>query len=215
MSAVVVRLPSLAAFEGAHSILEALPDGLLMCDTGGRISYANARMEQMSGYGQAELLGMLVDLLVPERLRTMHERDRMRFSAQPRTRAMGTALDTRLLRKDGSEISVQIQLSPARIGGARGVLASVRDARETTQAELLIRRHEEFLMLLVDREAIAMEVNAVMIHTLFGIGLHLQGAAANTTDPRARKAMEQAVAELDQAITEVREHIFRDIEIPS
>jgi signal transduction histidine kinase len=67
---------------------------------------------------------------------------------------------------------------------------------------------------LVDREAIAMEVNAGAIHTLFGIGLHLQGAAANTSDPGARRLIEQAVADIDQAIAGVREHVFRHIEIP-
>ena len=50
VSAVVVRLPSLVVFEDAHSILEILPDGLLMSDALGRIAYANTRMEQMSGY---------------------------------------------------------------------------------------------------------------------------------------------------------------------
>jgi len=127
---------------------------------------------------------------------------------------MGTALDTRLLRRDRTEVAVRIQLSPTRIGGERGVLALVRDPLQWTQADQLVRQHEDLLMLLVDREAVAMEANAGVIHTLFGIGLHLQGAMANTIEPGAKVAMQQAVTDIDEAITEMREHLFRHIDIP-
>ena len=127
---------------------------------------------------------------------------------------MGTALDTRLLRRDGSEVPVQIQLSPVQIGGEEVVIAAVRDDREPTDAEGLVRQHEDVLMLMVDREVFAMKANAGVIHSLFGIGMHLQAAATNTTDPQASRAMEMAVAEIDLAIAEVREHIFRHIDIP-
>jgi PAS domain S-box-containing protein len=211
---VVVRLPSLAVFEDPLSILEALPDGVLVSDAASVITYANVRMEQLTGYEQAELLGLSVDLLVPERLRRTHERDRVRFSAHPNHRPMGGGLDTRLLRKDGTDIPVQIQLTVTRIDGKPGVMALVRDLGEATGAERLVRQHEDVLMLVADREVIAMEANAGVMHTLFGIGLHLQAAAANTTDPRASRAMEMAIADIDLAIAEVREHIFRHIDMP-
>jgi signal transduction histidine kinase len=127
---------------------------------------------------------------------------------------MGGGLDTRLLRKDGTDIPVQIQLTVTRIDGKPGVMALVRDLGEATGAERLVRQHEDVLMLVADREVIAMEANAGVMHTLFGIGLHLQAAAANTTDPRASRAMEMAIADIDLAIAEVREHIFRHIDMP-
>ena len=121
---------------------------------------------------------------------------------------MATGLDTRLLRRDGSELPVQIQLTPAEIGGERGVLAAVRDIRDRTEAERLRIERHEVLSLIADRERIAVEANAGVIHTLFGIGLHLQAAVQDATGT-SRKAMERAIAEIDQAITEVREHVFR------
>ena len=115
-ASVVVRLPSLPIFEEAESILEALPDGMLMTDARGRITYANVRMEHMSGYDRRELLDTSVDLLVPKgRACTVTNVDR--FNCEPRTRPMGTKLDTRLLRSDGTELPVQVQLSPIEIGG--------------------------------------------------------------------------------------------------
>jgi len=200
-----VRLPALAA----DPIAEGLSDGLVMTDLLGRITYANERMARMSGYPRADLLGMSVDLLVPEPIRIAHGHQRFRFHAEGRTRPMGARLDTRLLRKDGTEHAVQIQLSPAEIGGERGILAAIRDVAEVTRAEQLLRDHEHVLTIVAERERIAVEVNAGVIHTLFGIGLHLQAVVEHTRDEGARKAMEGVVEELDRAITELREHIFR------
>ena len=89
------------------------------------------------------------------------------------------------------------------------MLAAVRDVREPTEAEHLLREREDAVMLTVDRETIAMDVNAGVIHTLFGISLHLQSSAGTTFDQRARNVMEKAVEDIDEAISEVREHIFR------
>jgi signal transduction histidine kinase len=47
-----------------------------------------------------------------------------------------------------------------------------------------------------------------VIHTLFGIGLHLQGASEGATG-RVKLAIDRAVADIDQAITEVRDLVFR------
>ena len=118
-ASVVVRLSSLAIFEEAESILEALPDGLLVTDPRGTIMYANVRMEHLSGYDRRELVGTTVDSLVPEGLQATHHDQRERFSVEPKERPMGTGLETRLLRSDGTELPVEIQLSPAEIGGYR------------------------------------------------------------------------------------------------
>ena len=63
--------------------------------------------------------------------------------------------------------------------------------------------------MLLDREQIARDLNAGVIHTLFGIGLHLQSAAANAPDDGVRRVMEEAVEEIDLAITQLRQDVFR------
>jgi two-component system, sensor histidine kinase PdtaS len=65
--------------------------------------------ERLFGYSRQELIGQSVDLLVPQRVR---QRDRMAFIADPGVRAMGAGRELFALRKDGSEVPVELGLTP-------------------------------------------------------------------------------------------------------
>src|SRR5207302_3443687 len=53
-------------------LFESAPNGVLVADDNGLISLLNAQMERMFGYSRAELDGLSVDVLVPERFRKGH-----------------------------------------------------------------------------------------------------------------------------------------------
>jgi PAS domain S-box-containing protein len=126
-----------------RGLVDALPDGLVIADEGGRIVYANRQLEEMSGYAASELRGMHIEGLVPERMRPLHERHRGRYLAQPSLRPMGAGLHIVLRRKDGSEIPVDISLSPLATSGIHVVLAAIRDVSDRREAEERLRRSEE------------------------------------------------------------------------
>ncbi|HEV7678871.1 MAG TPA: PAS domain S-box protein [Candidatus Dormibacteraeota bacterium] len=126
-----------------RGLVDALPDGLVIADDEGRIVYANRQLEEMSGYSAAELRGMHIEALVPERMRPLHERHRGRYLSQPSLRPMGAGLQIVLLRKDGGEIPVDISLSPLDTPGTRVVLAAVRDVTDRREAEERLRHSEE------------------------------------------------------------------------
>ena len=75
---------------------------------------ANPRAEELFGYSSQELIGQPVEMLVPARFRGGHPRHRENYSAAPRTRQMGAALNLFGLRKDGTEFPVDIMLKPMR-----------------------------------------------------------------------------------------------------
>lgn len=95
-----------------RAAVESSPSGLLMVDSAGRIVLVNRQVELLLGFTREELLGQPVEMLVPERYRGQHPAFRTGFLADPRIRAMGHGRDLFALRKDGSEIPVEIGLNP-------------------------------------------------------------------------------------------------------
>ncbi len=130
--------------EPGHSIelrlraaVESAPSGLLMVDPQGRIVLVNREIERLFGYSREELMGTSVDLLVPERFRSGHVGFRAEFVAAPRARAMGAGRDLFGLRKDGSEVPLEIGLRPVVTEEGMFVLSSIVDisARKVAEAE--------------------------------------------------------------------------------
>ena len=126
-------------------LVDAAPDGLVMVDDQGLILLVNRQAEEIFGYDRGELLGLPVETLIPPDLRSVHTAHRTRYRADPRVRAMGTGLDLRGYRKDGTEFPLEISLSPLRTGGQLRVIAAVRDVSERKAAEARAREIQEVL----------------------------------------------------------------------
>ncbi|HEV8547868.1 MAG TPA: PAS domain S-box protein, partial [Polyangiaceae bacterium] len=115
--------------------LEAAPTGMLMVDEAGHITLVNVQLERLFGYAREELLGQSVEMLLPARFRGGHAALRSDFFARPITRWMGEGRDLFGLRKDGSEVPIEIGLNPLSIAGRNYVLSSVSDASARRLAE--------------------------------------------------------------------------------
>jgi PAS domain S-box-containing protein len=118
-----------------HELIENAPDAILQVDSTGKITIANRTAEQMFGYSMDELIGMEVDILVPSAARAGHAARREAFEAARVTRPMGPGLDLRALRKDGSEVPVEISLSPTQTENRVYITAVIRDVTERKRTE--------------------------------------------------------------------------------
>ena len=123
------------AEERFRRVVESAPNAIILVGQDGRITLVNAQTEKLFGYGRDELVGQLVDILVPERFRGMHGGYRSSFFANPSVRAMGAGRDLYGLRKDGREFPVEIGLNPIQSDEGDLVLTSVIDITERKRAE--------------------------------------------------------------------------------
>lgn len=195
------------------AVLDAAPDAMLIVDRQGRIVLANTLTEQMFGYTRQELLGQKVEALVPSRFRAKHPGHRSGyFSGDPHVRPMGAGLELLGLRKDGSEFSVEISLSPVETPDGMMVISAVRDVTARKGAEDKFRALLESApdaMVIVDQRGKIVLINSrteelfgYPRHELLGYsvevlvperfhGQHSQHRASYFADPRQRPMGEE------------------------
>jgi PAS domain S-box-containing protein len=116
-------------------VVEAAPNSMLMVGVDGRIALVNSQTEKLFGYDRGELLGQKMEMLVPERFRALHLSHRANFFDAPTVRAMGRGRDLFGLRKNGTEVPIEIGLNPITTAEGRFVLASIIDITERRRAD--------------------------------------------------------------------------------
>lgn len=120
--------------------IDAAPTAMLMVDTTGTIVLANQQMENLFGYEAKELLGMNVDFLLPERFRGHHPMFRQQFINAPQARRMGAGRDLYGRKKDGSEVPVEIGLTPVVTIEGTFVISSIIDISERKRNQNLLEK---------------------------------------------------------------------------
>ncbi len=130
------------------SLLDALPDVTLIVDEQGAIVFANAQALPVMGYTPSEMLGLSYERLLPERYREAHANHHKRYFNQPILRPMGAGLPLIAERKDGTEISVEISLSPIATDQGTLVICALRDISERQKIEAAFQGDERFQLFL-------------------------------------------------------------------
>ena len=109
-----------------RTLFAAYPDALIVADASGAIVLANPAAAGLFGYTNQELVGLNVDALVPDAIRPRHAAYRGAYAHNPQPRPMGTGMELVAKRRDGSEVMVEISLSPLQNLGLPLVVAAVR-----------------------------------------------------------------------------------------
>jgi PAS domain S-box-containing protein len=130
------------AGEQVRLALEAAPTGMLIMSSTGAVVLVNTQIEVLFGYAREELLGKNIDMLVPERFRTNDPAHRNAFFAKPARREVGAGLELFGLRKNGSEIPIEIGLTPFHTSEGDFVISSVVDVSQRREND---RIRNEFI----------------------------------------------------------------------
>jgi PAS domain S-box-containing protein len=133
-----------------QNLLEAAPDAIVIVNGSGRIEIVNAQTERLFGYPRGELLGLPVEILVPDRFHGKHAHHRHSYAHSPKPRAMGAGLDLYGRHRDGTEFPVEISLSPIETRQGTLISSAIRDVSERKQFELKLRESEQRFRVLVE-----------------------------------------------------------------
>ena len=170
-----------------RSLFVAYPDGLLLVDHAGAIVMANPAAAHLLGYEAGELGGMPVEALVPDAIRPRHAAYREAYARAPRSRPMGTQMELVARRKDGSEVMVEIALSPLQGHGVPLVVAAIRDigAYPRVRQALQRARYAEHLAQLGRLAVDAREPQALLdqVPLIASDALEVESAVVYLLDP--------------------------------
>lgn len=187
------------------ALLEGAADATLVVDWDGVIQHANRRTAEVLGWKPSELLGLPVEVLVPESARAVHAHHRSRYASNPRPRMMGGGLELVAVHRDGREIPVEIALSPQVTEHERLIVVSVRDVSERVSITHQLSATAAKLAVVDERDRIARDLHDNIIQRLFAAGLHLQASLGR---PDQDQRLVGVIDEIDEAIKEIRTIIF-------
>ncbi len=155
--------PNGEAYLGMQQLLESAPVAILVVDHHGQILYVNTRLEEMFGYRREELLGQLVELLMPLRFHDIHQHHRAQYMKSPHIRSMGSGMDLEGRRKDGSEFPIEAGLSHISMGDEVVILTTITDISKRKEIETnLERRVEERTREIERRQRISDELRDIL-----------------------------------------------------
>jgi len=117
--------------------------GIIVADQRGHIVSVNRLARLLFGYPDNELIGQLIEVLVPTQVSQYHERLRQSFNADPQVRAMGHNRDLHARRKDGSVFPVEISLSYFRMDDELYAVAYIIDITFKKEAERELLDHRD------------------------------------------------------------------------
>ena len=120
-----------------RSLFESSSLGIVAVDKDSNIVMANPALAKTFGYEPAELLGLSLNVLLPERYQSLHVHYLQHYYRQPLERSLNHGLNLRGLHHDGSEFPLDITLSYLRLAGDTVAVAYIADISERERQEQL------------------------------------------------------------------------------
>lgn len=119
----------------SRSVVEMADDAIITIDSEGVIVSWNQGAQRLFGYSAHEAIGEKLTLIVPERFRQSYQVGLQRVAATGKSTISGTAVEMPGLRKDRSELPVELSLSRWESGEGTFFTSIVRDVSRRKRAE--------------------------------------------------------------------------------
>lgn len=128
-----------------YTQLENLTDAIIHVNERGIIIYNNPMAEKCFDYGEGELIGKTVELLIPEKHRQLHRLYRQKYTQMPRTGDMRDVINVFGQKKNGEAFPVSISLSTLYSEQGIFVSAELSDISEQYYLTKELEQQHQFL----------------------------------------------------------------------
>jgi two-component system sensor kinase FixL len=133
------RVSAEAREQHLRSILETVPDAMIVIDEAGLITSFSAAAERLFGFIEAEVLGQNISCLMPEPDATRHDGYVRHYLDTGERRIIGIGRVVRGRKRDGTVFPMQLSIGEAGEDGQRVFTGFVRDLTAKEQDELKLR----------------------------------------------------------------------------
>jgi two-component system, LuxR family, sensor kinase FixL len=204
-----------------QSVLDTVPDAMVVIDTVGIMQSFSATAERLFGYRAAEAIGQNVSILMPSPYRKQHDGYLDHYMTTGERRIIGLGRLVVGQRKDGSTFPMELSVGEMRSGDRRFFTGFVRDLTERQQTQQRLQELQagvihmsRFTALGEMASTLAHELNqplTAVASYLKGCGRLLDGNQPGNL-PAVRDAIERAAEQAlraGQIIRRLREFVAR------
>jgi two-component system sensor kinase FixL len=213
---------SLRTREGhLQSILETIPDAMIVIDRNGIMQYFSSAAKRQFGYSEQEAIGQNVSTLMPNPDRSRHDGYLARYLSTGERHIIGIGRIVTGQRKDGTTFPMHLSIGEMQSGGVPYFTGFVRDLTEHQQTQARLQELQSVLVH-VSRLSAMGEMASALAHELnqplAAISNYMKGSRrllAASPDPNRSKienaldrAAEQAIR-AGQIIRRLRDFVSR------
>jgi two-component system sensor kinase FixL len=204
-----------------HSILETIPDAMIVIDGNGIMQFFSSAAERQFGYSEQEAIGQNVSILMPNPDRSRHDGYLARYRSTSERHIIGVGRIVTGQRKDGTTFPMHLSVGEMQSGGVPYFTGFARDLTEHQQTQARLQELQSELVH-VSRLSAMGEMASALAHELnqplAAISNYMKGSRrllAASSDPNRSKienaldrAAEQAIR-AGQIIRRLRDFVSR------
>ncbi|MFC0200612.1 PAS domain S-box protein [Paracoccus rhizosphaerae] len=148
-----------------RSVLDAIPDAMIVIDARGAIQSFSAAAVKQFGYEPDEVLGQNISLLMPEPYRSEHDDYLDRYARTGRRRVIGMGRVAMGQRKDGSTFPMELSVGEMQSAGQPFYTGFIRDLTERQKTEARLQELQSELVFMSRLSAMG-EMASTLAHEI-------------------------------------------------